>query len=284
MLIVYLQTIRSLEEEFKRIKRLSKNQILKSIANVDDKLREELPMLEEKLNIDDLEERISTFESRIIRSMKEMNDNLYYQIDSLIAINKVMDDLKAPLPEFRGWAASPDFLRILMAQILKNKPRILVELGSGSSTIISAHCMKTNGIGQVLSFDHDENYYRTTSENIKFYGLDKFAEVVHAPLKNYKIKGVNYLWYDTEMIKSGGPIEMLVVDGPPARLQKNARYPALPLLVEQLADKALIIVDDYIRQDEQQMVALWMKAFTLETVSTINTEKGLIILRYNKPA
>jgi hypothetical protein len=39
-------------------------------------------------------------------------------------------------------AASPDFLKLTMETIISNKPEFIVELGSGTSTIIAAKTLE----------------------------------------------------------------------------------------------------------------------------------------------
>lgn len=280
--IVYLQTIRSLEAEFKRVKQASKREILKNINGVDDKLGESLSLDTEEYNeIMHLQQIIKKFEENVLKEIKTNSDNNYAQIDALISINKILDDVRYPLPQMRGWAVSPDFARILMAQILGSRPGLMVELGSGVSTIISAYCLKMIGKGKVISLEHEEKYYRISSESIKAHGLQEFAEVFYAPLKQYTINKIPYSWYDLTAVTINQPIDLVTVDGPPGALQKESRFPAFPLLASYLNNNAIILVDDYIREDEREMVKSWINNPNLEQINTINTEKGTCVLRYN---
>ncbi|MBC8099940.1 MAG: class I SAM-dependent methyltransferase, partial [Armatimonadetes bacterium] len=57
-----------------------------------------------------------------------------------------------------------------------------------------------------------------------------------------------------------------------------ARYPALPILFECLRVGALIVVDDADREDEQRMVARWLREYPLRVVDRPETEKGTVVL------
>ncbi len=42
-------------------------------------------------------------------------------------------------------AASPDFFKLLVETILSEKPKLVVELGSGISTILTGKALEKNG-------------------------------------------------------------------------------------------------------------------------------------------
>ena len=50
---------------------------------------------------------------------------------------------------------------------------------------------------------------------------------------------------------------MLVVDGPPRRLQDKSRFPALPKLLDKLSPNATIILDDANRENEKEVRKEW---------------------------
>ena len=58
---------------------------------------------------------------------------------------------------------------------------------------------------------------------------------------------------------SGDPIDLLLVDGPPAYVDGYglARYPALPVLAHRLGAGATVILDDVERRGEQQILRHW---------------------------
>ena len=79
--------------------------------------------------------------------------------------------------------------------------------------------------------DHIELYANVTKQNLEKQGLSDLATVSHAPLKDMDINGKTWNWYDLpDLDKLPGKIDMLVVDGPPWKLQRLARYSALPVL------------------------------------------------------
>jgi predicted O-methyltransferase YrrM len=143
--------------------------------------------------------------------------------------------------------------------------------------------MKINGKGKVIALDHEEHYHSLTKDNIKFHGLNEFVEVIHAPLKKYMINEQEYLWYDLKRDYFKKPIDLIIVDGPPGVIQKGSRYPAIPILFEYMNDGCIVLVDDYLREDEKEMVVKWISEFGLEIVSLEKAEKGQCVLRYKRP-
>jgi predicted O-methyltransferase YrrM len=182
------------------------------------------------------------------------------------------------LPALRDMAGSPDFLKVLAEQYYLNQPKVIVEAGSGvSSIILSEVLMAAGSDAKHYALDHLEKYADLTREKIK----NIHSEVVYAPLKSYEIGGKSWKWYDTSFLEKAGPIDMLVIDGPPENIQQLARFPALPLLINHLSEQAVIILDDTNRKDEQEIIRLWQEQYGFKAKS-LYTEKGTYILKLFK--
>jgi hypothetical protein len=183
-----------------------------------------------------------------------------------------------PLPDFGDFATTPDFLKKLTEIVYREKPELIVETGSGLSTLILAYCLKQIGKGKVISLDQDAKYAVRSQQLITLHGLEEVAKVMHAPLVDYEINGKKWLWYDSSHFQIEKPIDLLIVDGPPRRTQTMARYPALPLLYKYLGDKAIIIGDDGYRKDEKEMIDIWKKEFREFTYKFLKLERGAYLL------
>lgn len=204
----------------------------------------------------------------------------YRQIESLFYLFSTLK-FRHPLPPMRGWAISPDFANSLISLIRERKPRLVVEIGSGVSTLVTAYCLQEIGDGTVISLDHDEQFSAISAENIVKHQLQDTATVIYAPLKEVVIQNKSWLWYDTAQLQNlERHIDMLIIDGPPTGTQKLARYPALPILIDQLSDDSIILLDDAARPDERQIVKLWQEEFPGFAREDIDAEKGITILRW----
>jgi hypothetical protein len=207
-----------------------------------------------------------------------MLHQIYQQLEAFITINKLLE-IRHPLPPMRGWAASPDFLVLILGEILARKPNLVVELGSGVSTLISAYALEKLGKGKLISVDHDSEFLQKTHQQINLHGLHDVVQAVHAPLTKITLNGIDWQWYDLASVEITSPVEFLVVDGPPGDLQARSRYPALPLFAEHLSDDAALFLDDVVRPDEQAIVREWVMQYSDFSYELVNCEKGAAIFR-----
>ena len=212
--------------------------------------------------------------------LRKNNDN-YNQVESLLSIYSQLK-FQASIPTTRGMAASPDFLKLIMETIISNKPELIVELGSGTSTIIAAKTLEKLKSGFLLSIDNDAKFAEQTRQRITLETLEKYSEVITSELKYITVNGESYHWYDTSFLeKIDRKIELLIVDGPPRIVNKNARYPAVPVLKKFFSEGTIILLDDGRRTDEQNLVQLWLNELNNYKAEYIQTEKGTYSLSRN---
>jgi hypothetical protein len=208
-------------------------------------------------------------------------DNDYHQLEALFSLFFSIKP-KIPFPETRKGAASPDLLKFIYKTIYYNKPDLVLEASSGISTLIIAYCLKNIGKGKVISLEHDQKYANITREYICLHDLVEIASIIHAPLKEFKINNETFLWYSLDNLKLDKPIDLLVVDGPPASTQYMARYPALPLLHKSMNGQSQIILYGGIREDEKKIVQRWITEFDCIKEKYINFEKNAFYIEIDK--
>ena len=186
------------------------------------------------------------------------------------------------LPATRGWAASPDLLAVLVDLVITQRPALVVECGSGASTVWLALAMRRFAIsGQVIALDHDPAYGAATRGLLARHHLGDLAEVRDAPLEPFQLNGEPCAWYARAAWADLAGIDLLFVDGPPAATGHQARYPALPLLSAALSPAATIVVDDLIVPDMQKVLRLWLDAYPDFGSEILPLEKQAAVLRRN---
>ncbi len=220
-------------------------------------------------------------QKQIYEQYQAYKKNEYGQIESLFSIFSLIK-INHPLPRMRGYAAAPDFANTLISLIKEQKPKLILEAGSGVSTLISAYCLQSIGKGKVISLDHEKNFADLSSKSLFEHELQDTGTVIHAPLTKIDINGKTWIWYDIkdvfEVIKNQS-IDLLVVDGPPWNTQDLARYPALPILIDLLSENVIILVDDADRKDERKILNLWREEFNGFELELLKSDSGTAILR-----
>jgi predicted O-methyltransferase YrrM len=161
---------------------------------------------------------------------------------------------------------------------LSDRPEVIVECGSGVSTIVLARCLALNERGHLYSLEHDVAYSQQTRKELDRHGLKKWATVLDSPIEDIKIGDVNWKWYSPEELPAA-QIDMLVIDGPPGDLGTHARYPAGPMLFPGLAPGATVFADDLIRDDERKIFDRWLREFPFLVGEIKPFEKQCGILR-----
>lgn len=162
------------------------------------------------------------------------------------------------MPPLGRWALEAKSMLHLVLLIKEHEPKTVVELGSGSSTVWLSYFVEQYG-GQVHSVDHLAQYQQQTLQYLKKHDLETTASVTEAPLQSYTIGGHEYSWYDMQAFEQIESIDLLIIDGPPGKTNRWARYPALPLLQHKLAPNALVVLDDSDRKDETQTLQQWLQ-------------------------
>ena len=182
------------------------------------------------------------------------------------------------LPCSPDWSAAADFLGLIAEHCLVRKPSTIVECSSGTSTLVLARCCQLNGRGHVYSLENGAEYAAATAQNLEEFGLQAYASVIHAPLVDYWLNGHKHVWYSLDKLNVQEDIDMLVIDGPPAVIDSQARYPALPLLYNRLAAGFAVYLDDANRPGEQAIVKRWCAIFPALRPRYAKSERGCAVL------
>lgn len=249
----------------------------------------------------------------------ELDSNLKKQADDLIKVRKFLDsslkkevsnatkqmeafaglqsyfatgELPSVNTERHSWPISPDFSLYLIELIEFNDYDLIIEFGSGISTVIVAKALakmapKRSGKPPVefVSFDHLEHYYQQTLTQLQHAGLEHTVQLTLAPLKDWAApNGNTYSYYDCQPTlaaletkhPAAGKRLLAIIDGPPGSTGKHARYPAGPLILQHFKGAQIdLLLDDYIRDDEKEIAQLWQDDFTAAKLAHTSTVRRL---------
>ena len=208
----------------------------------------------------------------ISASTKELKAEVWQSFRQSEAMQQLLSLLKfsAPVPPTRSWAASPDLLLTLTQLVRTHNPKLVVELGSGVSTLVVAKA----GAKKVISIDNSAEFAGKTREVLKEHKV-RGVEIRVAELKAH-ISGVD--WYDTNIIKDLKRIDLLIVDGPPGSKNPQARMPARAEFIAKLSPKAIIVIDDVNRDGERKLAEAFAKALPNHILTIYPHEKGTAVI------
>lgn len=287
------------------------------------------------------QDRLQNMERRLTQQIDYAATNLIRQIESFIGLDAYMNG-RFMLPMLHGWPVSADFAMEMLRLIETNDYDLIVEFGSGASTLLMAgaltnkldqntapraqfagptvttasqslgstceqddmaptsfphHTHPQNGSSsaakRILSFEHQQKYVDETAEKLACAGVADFVDLIYAPLRDYVAPdGERFLYYACEeqlaaaakqLAKTGQRI-LVLVDGPPGATGRHARrYPALPVVLQNMPGHSFhVFLDDYRRSDEKKIVELWKEFLDQHAISyelrSLDLEKGACLL------
>ena len=203
----------------------------------------------------------------------------FRQLEALQNLNAVLP-VNDVLPATRVWAASPDLLVVLVDLVITERPSLIVECGSGASTLWLALAMRRFEIdGRIIALDHDPVFGGKTRDFLARHGVSDLAEVRDAPLESFSLEGETYSWYARQAWDDLTEIDLLFVDGPPATTGHQARYPALPLLAGSLSPIATAVLDNLVVPDMQKVLQRWLDSYPDFRSEILPLEKQAAVLR-----
>ncbi|WP_143220586.1 MULTISPECIES: hypothetical protein [unclassified Achromobacter] len=268
--------------------------------------RERLALLERETASKHEVEALSRLREEVQITVKDEVGNASRQLQALVGLLGYYNNGELPLvsPERNTWPVSPDFAVYLVQLLELKRYDVVIEFGSGLSTVViakalarqsaprrtraavKADAIKTNAVKtKFISFEHQDVYHAQTLAQLQAAGVTGMVELLLAPLSPWaNARKETYPYYDYGAVLKGLAASMrgrslsvlVVVDGPPATVGKFARYPAGPI-IRQLFPRAAIdfVLDDYIRDDEQEIATRWQTELQASGYTCQVTERQL---------
>ncbi|MFC4591641.1 class I SAM-dependent methyltransferase [Sphaerisporangium corydalis] len=277
------------------------SQLASAVARIDTTVRQSAADLDDLRKLRHDHEQLTGLTGTAVQAVREISERLdtlsgtvrdgqaglartvrqtYAQLEALIDIRALLHP-RAPLPRLRGWAASPDILRLLIERIAVDGAGTVVECGSGASSVWLGYALERFGGGRVIALEHDERFAEASADLVLAHGLQDVVEVRHAPLTPWARGEETIPWYDTRVVDDLTGIGLVFVDGPPGATAPLVRYPALPVLLPRCADDAWFVMDDTDRAAEREVADRWLREYPELTGSAFSAEKGAMLLRRN---
>lgn len=227
-------------------------------------------------------------------SLTSKLDNATKQIEAAVSLQSYFTTGELPNinTERHSWPVSADFTFYLVQLLETNDYDTIIEFGSGISTVVIAKTLAKMATRRqdkppvaFVSFDHLEHYYLQTLAQLTQADLKDKVQLELAPLQPHTApSGNTYSYYSchaalaklAQQYPPKGKRLLVLVDGPPAATGKHARYPAAPLVLKYFKGAHIdILLDDYIRDDEKEIAALWQAELSAENISHVKSERKL---------
>lgn len=207
--------------------------------------------------VGELEKNVS---ERTQRAVTAAADASYAKLEAVTDLRGWLQP-RAPMPALHSWALKPDVLHMIMEHVWREQPGVIVECGSGSSSVWLGYVLERMGKGRVIALEHDERYLETSRDLIRAHGLEDYVEVRHAPLEPWRDGEDAYSWYALDALDDIYGIDLLLVDGPPGPTGPQARYPAVPILLSRCSPEVMIVLDDTVRDEERAISDRWLAEY-----------------------
>lgn len=207
----------------------------------------------------------------IAKKSREENWQHYRQSEYFAQLINLMD-FQAAIPGLRSWAASADVLLTLVNISQKIKPKVILDLGSGVSTLVLA---KSSPGAKVFSIDHLPEFASKTRSLLADHQITN-VDLRVAPLSPHPTGSD---WYDRSALLDIDQIDLLFIDGPPGSKDEKARHPVLAQCLSKLSPKAVIVIDDAAREGERALAEMFLQALPGYELEFLNHEKGTAVLR-----
>lgn len=184
-----------------------------------------------------------------------------------------------------SYALAPSSLLTVVNEAAMYGARVIVELGSGISTVFLARYLREAEISDstLITVDNDATWVATIRRYLDREGLLPYVSIVETDLIHWQAPlsappspadtrwefQLPTKWYDARSIRralNGRSIDLLLVDGPQGN-RTISRYPALVELSPDLSPYPSVILDDVNRPPEQEILTRWQTVtdFTFTT-------------------
>lgn len=157
------------------------------------------------------------------------------------------------LPHLGSWKADVAFLDLIVAAVAQLRPRNVVELGTGASTLVTAQALSLHGAGQLTTVDQHQEFAGATADWLAEHGLS--AEFRAAPLVPAPAPWPGS-WYDLRGLPE--QIDLLIIDGPPWTVHPLVRG-AADSLFDRIPVGGIVLLDDALRPGERLVARRWQR-------------------------
>jgi|GEM_PF-4364444 len=167
---------------------------------------------------------------KVTQSIKAAVVNSTKQLEAFMGVQQFLTTGQPSL-DYHGWPISSDIAMYLLNKVQQENFDVIIEFGSGTSTVLFAKAIQqlqsgetkslselkrlanqetSNEISEyrdfaqhdlpkrVVTFEHNKTYHKKTTESLIAHQVNHLVDLVHAPLVDWTADGKDYLHYDCD--------------------------------------------------------------------------------------
>src|SRR5690606_26013125 len=119
-------------------------------------------------------------------TMGWLKHELVQEVEALDQLRGLFKPSQITLPLGRG-AMDPVAMLAVVQEVLERKPELVLECGSGASTVWLGYALRRLGKGRLVSLEHSEKYFQLVRHQLEVHGLTEVVELRLAPLEGQKV-------------------------------------------------------------------------------------------------
>ena len=147
-----------------------------------------------------------------------------------------------------GFAGNASLLYFIFKFLYREKPKSVLEIGSGQSSLLTSRYIKSNSEANVTILEENEDWYKRVDSMIS---NGDNVRLIHSPLESVKVKRRKKMWYSTKIFDTeDAKYDLIIIDGPVGtyRLSRAGICNHLPKIIDK--GNFVIIFDDSTRKGE----------------------------------
>lgn len=172
-----------------------------------------------------------------------------------------------------SWAIGEDAFAEVVSTFSSIQPKVILEFGSGVSTVrLALEFPET----KIFSVEGDPQFSQQTRQLLAEAKVDDRVVVIESRI-SWRFVGCS-LCCSYEDIDLPSLVDAVLIDGPPRRFHRG-REAVLFSILSKIRTGGIIILDDYNRADERRAVKVCHSAYPSSlTTRTVNKGHGLCVL------
>ncbi|NJR41174.1 MAG: class I SAM-dependent methyltransferase [Leptolyngbyaceae cyanobacterium CSU_1_4] len=149
----------------------------------------------------------------------------------------------------------------------------VLECGSGLSTVFLEVMKRETLLSKSLTLEHSVQWWTHVKSVLAKHQLGD-ESIALCPLAGN--------WFDLNPLKPQhkGFYDLILIDSPPSRTSPEGRYPALAKLKDFIRSGTWIILDDFNREHEQNIVQSWLREYPIALIEKVSIDTGLAVMRW----